>query len=656
MIIELVNKNAFLIASILMCGLMIGYTVAIHRTDRSRNRVFMLLMIITMLSAMCEMGKSAVRLASLGTTVSMVVLDGLEYLHSVFHLLIPLFFCFYVILVNGSHRHMDPGKRVIFFMPCVLMELLILTNPFHQLVYTHDRALVFHGGVGMTASYAVALGYAFLAFFNLIRHRRALAGRRLTTILCFLPVSALGIAAQLLDPAIKSELFSVSLLLLGVMLTLENEDERMDAATGVYNRTTLKQYLDNLFRLGQHYHVIAVRITNYDILMRLSGGRGVDAVMQCVADYLKKECPWYRIFRATATDFMILTDLSYEEVVRLSEMIYVRFMDGLYIEDCDKAIAVMILRAAVPEELAAPENVMLMVDTPIPEKEEKGIICGKRLAYLTRSADLGGALERGLRNGGFSLVFQPVHMHADLEPCGMKVLLRLNDPELGALMPGEFIPQAERTGMIQAIGELVLEESCRFLQSGVPEKLGYPMMSMNLSLVQCLQPDFAERVCAIMDKYKVAPHRLIFELRRPTSPEDHEVLSRVMKVLMERGVHFSLEDFGAGYANVEAILELGFDVVKINRNILWEAMESEMGRIVLQNSIRMIQELKCAILVEGVESREQVRMLSEMAVDFMQGYYFSKPVTKEELEKLAAEGKMIPGTEHLARPESGNGN
>ena len=636
MIFELIKQNAFILAAMLLCGLMIGYTLAIHRTDRSRNRVYMFLMIVTLICGLCETGKSVVRLSGFNTTVSIVVLDGLEYLHSVFHLLIPVFFCFYIILANGSHRHLGSVKRLLFFMPCLLMELLILFNPFHQLVYTHDRELKFHGGVGMLISYVIAGLYALMAFINLIRHRKAINRRRLVAMLSFIPIVSLGIAVQLIASSVKTELFAVALMLLGLMLTLENEDDRMDAVTGVYNRNALNLQLRNLIRLGQHFYVITVRITNYDILMRLSGGRGVDAVMQRVADYLKHEYLWYRIYRATSTDFMILTDLSYDDVLRLSEMIYVRFMDGLYLDDCDKAIAAVILRASVPEELSTPEDVMLMVDTQLPADTAKGIISGKRLSYLTRSADLAGALERGLKNKGFSLVYQPVHLKENMKPYGLKALLRLDDPELGALMPGEFVPQAERTGVIQTIGEFVLEESCRFMQSGIPEKLGYRIMRMNLSLVQCLQPDFPERVCAIIEKYKVEPSNLVFEIKRPASGEDYELLGRVMKVLREKGIHFSLEDFGAGYANVEAIFALGFDVVKINRNVLWEAMNNETGRIVLMNSIRMIQELNCNILVEGVENREQVEMLTEMDVDFMQGYYFSRPITEEEIGKMAS--------------------
>ena len=94
-----------------------------------------------------------------------------------------------------------------------------------------------------------------------------------------------------------------------------------------------------------------------------------------------------------------------------------------------------------------------------------------------------------------------------------------------------------------------------------------------------------------------------------------------------------MEDFGTGYSNVESIFALDFDVVKIDKSILWAATESETGRIVLHSSIRMIRDLQRKILVEGVEKAEQVELLKEMGVDYMRGYYFSKPVPGDRMEE-----------------------
>ncbi|MBR3306531.1 MAG: EAL domain-containing protein [Lachnospiraceae bacterium] len=635
MLNDLIIKNALLIAALMISFVALFYTLAIKRTDRLRNRIYILMLIFTMICSVCEMGKCAVRMLGSNAVMSMVLLDGIEYIHSIFHILIPMLFFFYVTQVNGSYRMMKRFGRVALFVPALIAEALIITNPFHQLVYHHDMSLNFKGGWGMGVAYGMAVLYMAGCMLNMIANRKALSRGRFMSILFFFPLVTAGIATQLLLEEVKCEMFAVALMMLGVMLTLENEDDRMDATTGVYNRGALKQTLGTLIRMETPFTVVAVRINNYDVLMRLSGSSGVDHVMKRVAECLKEEYVWYRIYRATTTEFMILTDLSYQDTIRLSERIYVRFMDGMYMPGSDTPISATILRASVPDELSGMEEVMLMVDGPLPTGEMKGIIHGRKLAYLTRSTDLEYALDRALKNNGLSMKYQTIHRKEDRTPYAIKALVRMTDPKLGELMPSEFIPQAERTGQIHRIGNMALEEVCRFINSGIPERLGYGIIFVNLSLVQCLQRDFAEHVTNIIMKHGVSPKMLNFEITKPVSKEDHYLLERVMRQLKKKGFRFTIEDFGAGYANVEAIFALDFDVVKIDRSILWDAMESEIGRIVLDNSIRMIKELDKEILVEGVENIRQIDMLSTMDVDYLQGYYFSRPVSREELDKMA---------------------
>ncbi|MBR5421259.1 MAG: EAL domain-containing protein [Lachnospiraceae bacterium] len=635
MIYELINTSAFLIAAFLLCLTALLFTIAIKRTDRMRNKIYIHQLVFVMICSLAEIGKKLIRLYVVNQTAALVLLDGVEFLHSFFHILLPGMFCYYIVLMNGSHHHLSTKKRIIVSLPMVVAELLVLTNPFHQLVFEHGRDLVFHGGIGSMFAYGVAGLYMLLGLINLIKHRKALPRRRLMSMIFLFPLVAAGIVIQQIIPGVKCELFAISLMLLGVMLTLENEDDRMDTVTRVYNRSYMKEYLSNLFRLDQPFGIIAIRLTNYDTLMRLSGKSGVDPVMCRVADYLKAEHPWFKIFRASPTGFLIITGSGEDYTVRLSERIYVRFMEGLFVEGIETPITAAVLRAMVPGELPGIEDVLLTVDGALPEDNGRGIISGNRLAYLTRTTDLEEAMGRCLRNRDFSIWYQPVHSAEGLKPFGVKALLRMHDVRLGDVMPAEFIPQAERTGLINVLGDLVLEEVCSFIKSGVPDKLGYRMVCVNLSFVQFMQRGFPEHVIEIVKRYGVDPGSINFEITKPVTQEDFDLLKGAMETLKKAGFLFSMEDFGAGYVNVEAIFALKFDVVKIDRRVLWEAMKNELGRIVLTNSIQMIRQLDRKILVEGVEEREQIDLLSDMEVDYLQGYYFSKPVSREQMEKMA---------------------
>ena len=630
MVFDVLKQTAFLIAAIVITMLVLTHTLASNKNDRFRNKLFITLSVFTMI---CSVSKSAgitVRLVYMDKDAARQILYFTEWINLLFHLLLPMLFLYYIIMSNGSHRHLTGIKKVLFFGPSVFMEIMLFINPFRHIVYSIDDELNEVYGPGLLISYFMAFIYITIGAVNLIKHRHGLVRKRVYAMLTFFPVLFGGMFFDFLYRGVSCELFAISLTLLGIMLTMENEDDRMDKSCGVYNRQELRRHLNNLLRLDQSFHVICIRLTNYDILMRLLGKSGVEPMMVAVADYLKGILPWYRIHRSTNTSFMIIMDSTEEEAVAISEKIYVKFMEGLYLDDIDTPVRAVVIRGAVPADISGVRDIMLMVDGPRPPYKGRGIVSKNMLRYLGRSNELEEAMSRGLKNNGFSICYHSIVRSDNLKACALKALVRLYDEKLGELMPAEFIPQAERTGQIRQIGDIVLNDVCRYIKSGIPEKNGFEKIYVNLSLVQCMVSDFARHIIDVVQGYGVDPDKLVFEITKPVSREDHKLLEQFMTKLKEAGFSFLLEDFGSGYINVEAIFALDFNVVKIDRNILWEAAESDTGRVVLENSVRMIKDLDRSILAEGVENDEQIKMLRELKVDYMQGYYFSYPVSEDE--------------------------
>jgi EAL domain-containing protein (putative c-di-GMP-specific phosphodiesterase class I) len=125
-----------------------------------------------------------------------------------------------------------------------------------------------------------------------------------------------------------------------------------------------------------------------------------------------------------------------------------------------------------------------------------------------------------------------------------------------------------------------------------------------------------------------------FEITESVGADDYQVLSEIAKNLKTSGFKLSMDDYGTGYSNMESIFALDFDVVKIDKSILWSAEKNANGRTILKNSINMIHDLGAAVLVEGVEKQEHIDMLTSLGVDYLQGYFFSKPVPKSTLLEI----------------------
>ena len=230
----------------------------------------------------------------------------------------------------------------------------------------------------------------------------------------------------------------------------------------------------------------------------------------------------------------------------------------------------------------------------------------------------------------FEVYYQPTY-NIDGTLHGAEALLRMSDSELGKLYPDEFIPIAEYTGLIDDIDDFVLREVCTFIRSGKPKELGMECINVNLSVVQCMRQGFAKHIIDIVETEEVDKSFINFEITESVSATDYKLFSSVVKELKDAGFMFSMDDYGTGYSNINAIFSLNLDVIKIDKSILWNAEKNEAGEIVLENTVRMMKQMNKKILVEGVETEKQIEILKKMGVDYLQGFYFSKPIPKNEL-------------------------
>ena len=248
------------------------------------------------------------------------------------------------------------------------------------------------------------------------------------------------------------------------------------------------------------------------------------------------------------------------------------------------------------------------------------------------------AVERAIRkcvnDRKFEVYYQPTYYLEGYRLHGAEALVRMHDEEIGFVSPEEFIPMAEQIGLIEQIDDFVLGEVCGFLASGVPAQRGMECINVNLSVIQCIRPGFFEHIVEIVDSYKVDHSLINFEITESVGAESYEKLAIVANQLKSAGFSLSMDDYGTGYSNMEGIFSLNFDIIKIDKSLLWSAEKKKRGYVILKNSVQMIHDLGRLVLVEGVETEAHIEMLRKLGVDFLQGYYFSKPVPKDDFLKV----------------------
>ena len=619
-------------SSILIGGTGILFTLLHRRTDKSQNKIYLTILIMLVCNCISEIVAAAATPESAVSSAAAFAVRAGHYSYFLIHSTISPLFFLYVLSVCGANLRGKRKRYIASFVPCLLMELIVALNPFTKWVYYYDRNMEYHRNWALMVIYAGAGLYMILAVFMLMFSWRALNTKRRTALIYFFSIVLLGLSIQLYNYDLRTELLSETVALLGVMISIEIEDDRIDAGMGIYNRRAFAADMNTYLISGRSIYLLCLKVTNTEIIKRATGSDNSDALSKLVAEYLRSLMPRYYIYSTNPDTFMMtLMDSDEQKAAWLAGIISERFEQPWKIGDNEIPLKVLMMAADVPQRIHTVNDALYMADSPVPKKLDKNILTGSDLDYLMRRAAVESAVTCGLTQRNFEVFYQPTYHVADRKLHGAEALIRLHDPELGNLFPDEFIPIAEQIGVIDDVDDYVLREVCEFIKSGVPAKYGMECINVNLSVLQCMQPAFADHISGIVEEYGIDKQMINFEITESIAASDYVTLSKVVRILKKQGFKFSMDDYGTGYSNMQSIFRLDFDIVKIDKSILWSAEKGQLGQIILDSSVRMIRQMKRRILVEGVETEHQLEILDKLGVDYAQGYLFSRPISKRDL-------------------------
>jgi EAL domain-containing protein (putative c-di-GMP-specific phosphodiesterase class I) len=234
----------------------------------------------------------------------------------------------------------------------------------------------------------------------------------------------------------------------------------------------------------------------------------------------------------------------------------------------------------------------------------------------------------------FILQYQPL---VDLENgmvIGVEALIRWQHPELGMIMPDNFIHVAEETGLINPIGDWVLCEACRQAKAWCDEGLPSLVMAVNVAPVQFRQPGFVEMVAGALAASGLDAGQLELELTERTVMNDADINLGTLSALHRMGVELSLDDFGTGYSSLAYLKRFPVGKLKIDRSFVHDLETDPDDWAIASTIVSMGRSLRMTVLAEGVETAEQLAQLRKMGCDMAQGYYFSRPTSAAGMAEI----------------------
>jgi EAL domain-containing protein (putative c-di-GMP-specific phosphodiesterase class I) len=266
-------------------------------------------------------------------------------------------------------------------------------------------------------------------------------------------------------------------------------------------------------------------------------------------------------------------------------------------------------------------------------------------ASLVDRLALESDLSRALDSDEFELHYQPVvQLQAWETVSGVEALIRWNRQGRELVPPGEFIPAAEETGLINQIGAWILREGCRQQRewAGTGPELSRLTVSVNLSPVQLAQADVTSMVGNTVSETGADPARIIVELTESALVENTAENLDKLQAIKAVGVRLALDDFGTGFSSLGYLREFPFDVIKIDRSFVREVDVDEGAAALASSVIRMGKALNLTSLAEGVETVGQADWLTKAGCDAAQGYFFAPPMPPEQLRPMLTHGLSLP--------------
>lgn len=428
---------------------------------------------------------------------------------------------------------------------------------------------------------------------------------------------------------------------------IENQANN-DFLTGLYNRMRCEQDLGRYIAKAQAVNCEgALLYIDLDDFKHINDGLGHpygDVLLKAISHSLQRiEGIEKSCYRMGGDEFIvIISEAVYPQMERILRDIDSIFSKPWFLKGEDYYCTMSMGITCFPSDGNSVDDLIRKADMALMTAKRRGKNCveyynDKDQASTYRRLDMEKNMRTAAMNAckEFEVYYQPiVAVQEDGTPCcGAEALVRWNSSVLGFVSPEDFIPLAEYLGLINPIGEFVLEQAakrCKYWND-----MGHPnyKVNVNLSVVQLLQNDIIKKIKKVLDETRINPRNLTLEVTESLAINDMEHMKRILSEIKSLGVKVALDDFGTGYSSLNHIREMPIDVIKIDRCFIEHLGEDDFSDAFVKMVNELANTIGVKVCVEGVETKLQLDVACGMRVSMIQGYYFGKPMKIAEFEE-----------------------
>lgn len=554
-----------------------------------------------------------------------------------------LYICSYLGIWHKINR-----PSAIFFLtviPYAIDVLVLASNFFLGMTFSYDYRLQYTRGPLLYVLYAIAFYYLIFCNIALAKYKKLSPKGKYFFLTFFLPVNALSVIIQMVVPSLRIEIIVSTAFLLSMTLEVQRPEDMIDYVVGTSSYNAFLTEMRRNALSETPFSLLLIKLVNQETLRYSLGLTVYSEILKDICSRLnsiKRSMGLFSdIYYLDRGVFAIVAPPKMkEQIENMGHLISSFMLEPINLDQMEVMLDARICLLNSPDDLSGEASIMNFANSFHKKLPKSNKLITFASMTETRDfnmkVDMDAIINRGIENKSFEMYYQPIYSCEKKKFVSAEALIRLKDEQYGFVPPGLFIPEAEENGAIHQIGDFVLEDVIRFVSETDFDALGLEYIEINLSVAQCIEHNLCEKIDALLKKYNVDASKINLEITETSVDYDPVTTDRNINALSQRGLTFSLDDYGTGYSNISRVVTLPLNIVKLDKSLV-DAMDSPMMWTVIKNTSQMLKRMNKKILAEGIEDQRTLDRFIDLGIDYVQGYYFSKPLPKLDYLRFVKE-------------------
>ena len=622
---------SFVLPDLIILSTFIVYFFVYPRIPIKLNRTFFRILVVDFLVIFSDV--FATLAIERAESFSPFIIRSLNALYFIFFLLRSFLFFVFTEDVLGIKRCSKNHIGIISNVSFIIFESIAFLNFFCDTIFSISETGAYSRAAFYNVVYVSAAFYLFLAFLSLALYYKSLSLSARFSVFAFNFVMALGYSMRFAFPKyLIMNLFTLFAIVI-IFISFENPILYLAGKANAFNKKALFALFEEYDEKNPPF-VLGFVINNYNEMREIYSGTQLDRGIVLICQYLAKTYPKLLRFYLHDGRFVLVGnggDGNNQIKNEISERFKKSWSAGA---DVEIFLEAKFIQLVTDLSFKNPHKVAKALQGAFREAEKLDnvgiIINDETLKTIEQNTQIKRSVEKAVEENKVEMFLQPLMDAKTYKLVGAEALARIRDDEGNLIPPIKFIPIAEKNGRISLLGEQMFEKACQFIHNNDTKAMGLSWINVNLSPIQFLRSDLNNRFASILEKYDVPAEMIHLEITEE-SMIDYALLKKQIQTMQSIGFQFVLDDYGSGYSNVSRLKKCPFINIKLDMEVVRDYFK-EPDKF-LPSLVQAFKQMNFTVTAEGVENLKMVEAMRDIGCDYLQGYYFSKPIPADEFAK-----------------------